>query len=258
MGLFDFFQKKNCSVCGGESGLLGNRKLEDGNLCKHCAAKLSPWFSNRRNSTVAEIQAQLAYREENRKAVAAFRITRTIGEDMRVLLDEDAKLFMVTDERNLEEANPDVLEFAQVTGCKLDIEEEADEEMTEDKEGNSVSYNPPRFTYHYDFHVTVHVNHPYFSEMEFSLNSSQVDTTPNGAVTAMRKPNPRLNQEYRQYETMGREIVKVFEDDRKRRRKAAELAAKPKAAVVCPNCGATTTPDASGRCEYCGGAVDDI
>ena len=32
MGLFGkLFEKKECSVCGGEIGLLGNRKLEDGN-----------------------------------------------------------------------------------------------------------------------------------------------------------------------------------------------------------------------------------
>ncbi len=31
MGLFD---KKYCSICGEKIGFLGNRKLEDGNLCK--------------------------------------------------------------------------------------------------------------------------------------------------------------------------------------------------------------------------------
>ena len=49
MGLFD---KKYCDICGEKIGLLGNRKLENGNLCKTCAKKLSPWFSDRRNSTV--------------------------------------------------------------------------------------------------------------------------------------------------------------------------------------------------------------
>ena len=56
MGLFD---KKYCDVCGEKIGLLGNRKLEDGNLCKDCARKLSPWFSERRNSSVNEIKRQL-------------------------------------------------------------------------------------------------------------------------------------------------------------------------------------------------------
>jgi len=35
MGLFGkLFEKKICSICGGEIGLLGNRRLADGNLCK--------------------------------------------------------------------------------------------------------------------------------------------------------------------------------------------------------------------------------
>lgn len=36
MGLFD---KKVCDICGEKIGLLGNRKLDDGNLCKDCAKK---------------------------------------------------------------------------------------------------------------------------------------------------------------------------------------------------------------------------
>ena len=67
MGLFD---KKYCDICGEKIGLLGNRKLEDGNLCKDCAAKLSPFFSEPRNSTVEEIKEQLAYREDNRNKLA--------------------------------------------------------------------------------------------------------------------------------------------------------------------------------------------
>ena len=64
MGLFD---KKYCDICGEKIGLLGNRKLEDGNLCKDCARKLSPFFSERRSSTVEDIKRQLAYRAENGK-----------------------------------------------------------------------------------------------------------------------------------------------------------------------------------------------
>ena len=94
MGFFGkLFEKKECNFCGGEIGLLGNRKLEDGNMCKNCAAKLSPWFSDRRNSTVAEITEQLEYREANKAKVAAFNTTRTLGENTKVLMDEDAGLF---------------------------------------------------------------------------------------------------------------------------------------------------------------------
>ena len=137
MGLFD---KKYCDICGEKIGLLGNRKLENGNSCKDCAKKLSPWFSDRRNSTVEEIKAQLAYREENRERVAAFHTTRTLGTDTKVLLDEDAGKFMVTRARNLAEANPDVLDFADVTGCNLDIDESRSELMREDKDGKEVNH----------------------------------------------------------------------------------------------------------------------
>ena len=63
MGLFD---KKICDICGEKIGLLGNRKLDDGNLCKDCAKKLSPWFEDRRHSTVEDIKRQLEYREKNK------------------------------------------------------------------------------------------------------------------------------------------------------------------------------------------------
>ena len=88
MGLFD---KKFCSVCGEKIGLLGNRKLEDGNLCKDCTNKLSPWFDERRHSTVAEIEEQLRYREENKKEVEKFNPTRVLGRNGKIYLDEGQK-----------------------------------------------------------------------------------------------------------------------------------------------------------------------
>lgn len=94
MGLFGkLFEKKECAICGGEIGLLGNRKLEDGNMCKACAAKLSPWFDERRHSTVAQIEEQLEYRESNKENVAAFRTTLSLGETAKALVDEDVGRF---------------------------------------------------------------------------------------------------------------------------------------------------------------------
>ena len=89
MAFFDkLFEKKVCSACGGEIGLLGNRKLADGNLCKKCTDKLSPWFQDRRESTVAEIQAQLAYREENLRQLQSFKTTRVLGDDYKMYIEE--------------------------------------------------------------------------------------------------------------------------------------------------------------------------
>ena len=254
MGLFD---KKYCDICGEKIGLLGNRKLENGNLCKNCAQKLSPWFSDRRNSTVEEIKEQLAYREANKERVTVFHMTRTLGTDTKVLLDEDAGTFMVTRARNLVEANPDVLDFADVTGCNLDIDESRSEIKREDKDGKKVSYNPPRYEYSYDFYITIFVNNPYFDEMRFKINSSSVDITPSAMRPGMTAVcNPESNVEYRNYKKLGEEIRQVLTKVREDVREKIEQEAAPKAAVTCPYCGATTTPDANGCCEYCGGAVN--
>lgn len=102
MGFFGkLFDKKECSVCGNEIGLLGNRKLED--------------------------------------------------------------------------ANPDVLSFSDVTGCKLDIDESKTEIEYEDAEGNRQSFDPRRYAYSYNFYIVLNVNNPYFNEIRFLLNSSAVD-----------------------------------------------------------------------------------
>ena len=255
MGLFD---KKYCDICGEKIGLLGNRKLEDGNLCKNCAKQLSPWFSDRRSSTVEEIKQQLADREANREKVAAFRITRTLGENTRVLLDEDAGRFMVTSARRLEEANPDVLDFADVTGCRMDVNESRTELKHPGPDGKQVSYNPPRYEYSYDIDVIISVNNPYFNEMRFRLNPSsiQIDTSSGRLFGSANRPDPERSMEYRNYCRMAEEIIQALTQVREQVRETAAAAAAPKTAVTCPYCGATTTPDASGCCEFCGGAVN--
>ena len=268
MGLFDMFKKKQCDICGGDIGLLGNRKLEDGNMCKDCAKKLSPWFDDRRHSTIAQINEQLAYREANKEKVAAFRATRTIGDRTKVLLDEDAGVFLVTKSGKLQDENPDVLSFSDVTGCRVDIDESHDEVTRTDKDGNQVSYNPPRYRYYYDFNVVIDVRNPYFDDIQFRLNPSSVDIEySGGGATTARIGSFSLNlgggssfdpmnyPEYRRYMEMGEEIKEVLLGGRQQARDNAAAAAAPKQAVTCPYCGATTTPDASGKCEFCGGAV---
>jgi len=263
MGLFD---KKFCDVCGGKIGLLGNRKLEDGNLCKDCAAKLSPWFNERRHSTLAEIKEQLDYREQNKQAVSAFRTTRSLGKNYKVLLDEDARKFMVTNASKLADANPDVLDFSQVTGCDLDIEEDRDELMRKGPDGKDISYNPPRYEYSYDFYITIRVNHPYFDEMRFRLNPTSVNTGDRSmagiggnvrvAPGSMGIRAGMGANDYQEYVQMGTEIKEALTQARQEIRTEVAAAAAPKTAVKCPLCGATTFPDANGRCEYCGGSIN--
>ncbi len=239
MGLFD---KKYCSICGEKIGLLGNRKLEDGNLCKDCARKLSPFFSERRHSTVADIQAQLAYREANREKVAAFHPTRTFNCREYLILDEDKRQLIVTNYRNWKDQNPDVIDFGDVTGCDLNVDESRRELYQKNAEGKNVSYEPKRYEYSYNFNMTIAVNNPYFSEIPIRVNDNEIKY--------------RAGVDYHRAEQEAMEIRDLLLGIRADQRRAAEAAAAPKKAVVCPYCGATTTPDEKGCCEYCGAPVE--
>lgn len=219
MGLFD---KKYCDICGEKIGLLGNRKLEDGNLCKDCAKKLSPWFSERRSSTVAEIKEQLDWREANQERASRFRITRSFGEKTKLFLDENQRWFTVTREKNPSEDNSDVLDFSAITGCRMDIDETRNElkHESKDREGKTVhkSYNPPRYEYYYDFYIIISVNVPYFAEMKFKLNDGRVHIPFHAATNGMFgsgllqsiREEPMYDVRYRSFKEMGDEICNLL------------------------------------------------
>lgn len=213
MGLFGkLFEKKECDFCGGEIGMLGNRKLEDGNMCKECAKKLSPWFDDRRHSTVEQIKQQLDMREANKQAVAAFNVTKSYGEGThRIYIDEAAQKFMVCREKERND-NPDVFDFSQVTGVTVDVVEDRDEKFRTDGDGDRDSYFPPRYTYHYDIRMILYLRHPYVDDIIFDLNASRISTTLLGqAVPESQKPNPRSNNKFREIEQMGMEIKHILE-----------------------------------------------
>ena len=176
------FEKKVCDICGGEIGMLVNRKLDDGNLCKNCAKELSPWFSDRRHSTVEEIRQQLAYREDNKKKVQMFQITRDFkGSNAHVFIDDQHGWFTIASRINVEN-NPDILELSQITSCRLDVEQERTEEFYEDKEGNEQSYDPPRYNYSYDYKIELGVRAPWFNEMRMSLNTFSIPEHDRGRI----------------------------------------------------------------------------
>ncbi len=195
MGLFD---KKFCDICGDKIGLLGNRKLEDGNMCKDCAKKLSPFFSDRRSSTIAEINQQLAYREQNKSALAAFRPNRTFGDGKKIYVDTVNGNFVVStfSPNNWSDENPDVMALSSIMSCNLKIDEDKDEIYTQGKDGQRVSYNPPRYKFYYNFILEFTVNNPYFDDFRVQLNTFRIE----GMGT----------MEYNKYQQMAMEIINTL------------------------------------------------
>lgn len=238
MGLFD---KKFCDFCGGKIGLLGNRKLSDGNMCKDCASGISPNLVGRKQYSVEDMKRHLADREANKERLASFSPTRTFGLKTKVHIDDNKGLLLITASPKYREENPDLIELSQVTGCVLDINEDRDEIKRKTADGKEESYNPPRYRYEYAFFITVHVNHPWFDQIKFRVNPQNV--------------RERNSVEYRDTERQAMDIKDALQNLHNQVRETAAEAAKPRTSVICPSCMATTIPDSSGRCEYCGAAV---
>lgn len=236
-----FFDKKYCDVCGEKIGLLGNRKLEDGNMCKTCAGLLSPFTTDRRKTSLAEIKEHLAYREDNKAKVEQFNPTRSLGGYTKVIFDEDAKKFIVSSSSKWQNENPDVIDFSQVTGCQTEISETKTEIMWKDKDGNDISYNPKRYDIDYDFFTTIHVNSPWFNEILIKINESRIEQ--------------RGSSKYDEAKSQSDEIKTILTQVREETREKIQSSNAPKISRLCPLCGATTIPNSSGCCEFCGGAI---
>lgn len=195
MGLFD---KKYCDVCGEKIGLLGNRKLEDGNICSKCNKKLSPLFTERKRSTLAQIKEQLEYRAQNEVMLAQFNPMRVYGTNRKIYIDLNARKFCVESGSNWREKNPDLIDFSQVSACNLDIREDREELYTTNSQGDRVSYNPPRYKVEYDFEMDIIVNSPYFSNVSFDLTDYS------------NRPDSPYTDYYRQLEAQANEVRSIL------------------------------------------------
>ena len=281
MGLFDVFKKKDCEICGKEVGLLGYKKLEDGEICKDCVKKLSPWFEDRRHATVAQIKEQLAYRAANEEKLAGFRVTQTIGDYYKLYVEEVNGIptrFFVTEADDYMSENPDIIEFKDLMSCTTDVRTYERELKRSDGNGNQVSYNPPRYETDYDFYINMHIaNNPYFDDIRFKINGSTVTLeTRAGATTsflgmnftaspamAATFGNRREQERYQEFTGMCQQIEFIVQKSRQTApvaAPAAEPAVAPIAPVAepaapagpkfCPGCGAAA--DGSKFCQYCG------
>ena len=189
MGLFD---KKICDICGEKIGLLGNRKLDDGNLCKDCAKKLSPWFEDRRHSTVEDIKRQLEYREKNKKAVMDFCITRQINtRNYNVFIDDNKGNFTVARKLDVNE-NPDIVPLSAIVQCRVDVERQQNEETYTTKDGETVSYQPPVYKYEFDYTMRIKVKTPWFDDMDFRLNTFSISSDNRGELMEVEQTGHQI------------------------------------------------------------------
>ena len=280
MGIFD---KKYCGVCREPISFLGTKKLRDGHCCKNCEAKLSPWFHERKASSVDEIRYQIDCRERNREKVSTFKITRTLGFDTKIFVDDGSGKFIINGSGKNAYSNPDVFDFSDVTSCSVDIVESRKEIEYKDNNDNIKSFSPPCYACSYDFSVEINFNIPYINTIQIKLNLKPVDNgqetlikmNSGGVLGKMRDAfvgeksfngkttnadEVRACEEYRKYNETGLEIRKILLESKRPNPKSVrpstnESARESGGRVKCPWCESEVIPDATGKCGCCGGPL---
>ena len=220
MGFFGkLFEKKVCDLCGGEIGLLGNRKLEDGNCCKECAGKLSTWFDERRHSTVEQIQRQITAREENRQRLQSWNHDMVFGEYQKLYVKFAGRIpetFVISSASNYREANADIIDFSNLSSCDADIQESRRELKQKNAQGEEISFNPPRYEYSYEFYVKLMImGCEYIDDIRFRLNRNtlKLQTVQRGInknIMFANEFDPMLYPEYRELKNELDTVCRLF------------------------------------------------
>lgn len=186
MGLF---KKENCCLCGGKTGML-DKKCLSGKICKEYVKKMSPWFSDYKNSLAGALDAQRMGREIDAGLIQTkiYNFSKIFGEFGVILIDEKEKRFIafpdtskglfgnqrkVTSIDDVIDLGPDIIRFDQVEDFEIDITETTREEK-QTVNGQQVSYNPPHILYMETFTLRMKINHPYVKSIYIQLNDGAV------------------------------------------------------------------------------------
>lgn len=256
MGLFDRFKKQDCEICGKEVGMFGYKKLEDGEICKDCVKLLSPWFDERRHSTVEQIKRQLAAREENRKKLQTWNHSMVFGEHQKIYINFLGRIpdsFVISSVSNYKEANADIIPFCLVNSCDLDIRESHKELKQKNSQCEQVSYNPPRYEYSYEFYIKMTImGIEYIDDMSLRLNRNtlkleSIQSAAGRGLLFSQAFDPMHYPEYREYKSIADTVKQVIDCGRQGlvyQPHASGYAGDPFPAIIDQIRNAPTTADA--------------
>lgn len=171
MGLFS---KKECDVCKKKMALMEGYKCADGTICNDCKKKMSPLFTDYKNTPIEKIKAHLVYREENKSRLKEFVASATYGEYPKVLIDEKHNWFVLSKQPKLMEENPDVFDFKDVKDFSFHVEQSKRELHFTNKKGKTCSYKPARYEFTYQFKVNIQTNHPFIKMISLKITKEDV------------------------------------------------------------------------------------
>lgn len=171
MGLFS---RKECDVCKKKLSLAEGLKCLDGSICSECKKKMSPLFTEYKNTPIEKIKEHLVYREANKSRVKAFVAAETFGEYPKVMVDRKHNWFIVTKATKLSDENPDVFDLSDIQNVLVEIEENKRELHFTNKKGKTCSYKPARYEFTYQFKVNIQMNHPFIKMISLKITKEDV------------------------------------------------------------------------------------
>lgn len=258
-------EQVTCELCGKAIGPSGNYELLDGYLCQDCADQLSPWFNEFDMAEVDDLQEQIRLREENQNRIPDFCPSRKFGDEIMVVVDDEAGEFVVTDNQDLWEDNSDIISIDECINCSVDVQKDC------------VPIGHKRYRYTYNFQVTIDLDHAYLSEITFPLNAHPLEyESEERSFLGMGGFDPSEEEDYAYYVRMGETLENVLMDMEDEDEITDEYDVEegefiteggyeseedsgnpentqPGDTVICPWCGCRTRVTGDFHCENCGG-----
>lgn len=122
-----------------------------------------------------DLKNHLTYRDKNFTELFDFNPTIEIGNELKILIDERMKKFVIAgDNYDYKEKNSDLIPLSSVTSCRHRIVESKEEIFFRDSLGRTGRFTPRAFSYAYDFVINIETNLPFMRRMEFKINEYMI------------------------------------------------------------------------------------
>lgn len=115
------FGKTLCAICGEKYPGRDMFRLRDGSICPSCQRKLSPLYPIGTTSSVSDVQAHLAARQERERLAAAFSPEEAVGPERKLLIDRHSGLYAFADETEVREHRFDVFRLSELREAELNV-----------------------------------------------------------------------------------------------------------------------------------------
>ena len=258
--MLDYEETITCELCGADIAPGCGEENYDGYICEDCMQKLSPFLDDLDILSTEDLQEQLVLRRENREKLNGFHPTRSFalpGMTEKIYLDDRSRTFLVTEDKNIGEENPDILSLDEVVDAVVEIED------GREKIGDHL------YRYSYDLFFCISLDHSYLSEIRFALMEAPLQfESSEKSFLGFGGFDPETQPAYQAVMQFGEDLSDALMDAEEEPNRRYVLRhgefslggshqeqpeQKEETSVLCPWCGGRTRIDGSGCCEHCGG-----